>query len=81
MDSKNVERSERKFCELAGAVDAINTLKEELELRLNEARDDCVREVLDNVINLVDAHSIEFRRRQDDLRARLDKGIIDEPDQ
>jgi hypothetical protein len=81
MDSKELERSEREFCELIGAVDAINTLKKELELRLDEARDDCVREVLDNVINLVDAHCIEFRHRQDDLRACLDKGTIDEPEQ
>ena len=81
MDSKDVDRSEREFRELMGALDAINALKEQLELRLQEARDDCVREVLDNVITLVGAQGIEYRRRQDDLRLRLHPEKIDEPEQ
>lgn len=81
MNSKDVERSEREFCELMGALDAINALKEQLELRLQEARDDCVREVLDNVITLVGAQGIEYRRRRDDLRVRLQPGTINETEQ
>jgi hypothetical protein len=81
MHSKDVERSEREFCELMGALDAINALKEQLELRLQEASDDCVREVLDNVITLVGAQGIEYRRRRDDLRVRLQPGTINETEQ
>ena len=81
MNNKDVERLEREFCELMGALDAINALKEQLELRLQEARDDCVREVLDNVIALVEAQGIEYRRRRDDLHVRLQPGIIDESEQ
>ncbi|MCK4743844.1 MAG: hypothetical protein KAT25_08495 [Sulfuriflexus sp.] len=62
---------ERESHELTGAVDAISTLKEELELRLEEARDDCSREVLDNVIALVGAHSIEYQHRRTALRKKL----------
>ena len=58
---------ERECHELVGALEAINTLKEELELRLDEARDDCVREVLDNIITLISAQGSEYRRRKNDL--------------
>jgi|GEM_PF-696105 len=81
MNSKDVERSEREYHELMGALNATNVLKEELKLRLDEARDDCVREVLDNVIALVDAQCIEYRHRRDDLRVRLQPGTIDESEQ
>ena len=40
MNSKDVERSESEYHELIGALDATNMLKEELKLRLDEARDD-----------------------------------------
>jgi len=42
-------------------------LKEELKLRLNETRNDCVREVFDNIITLIDAQDSEYRRRKNDL--------------
>jgi len=71
MGNTDVGRLERKFNELIGALDAISALKEELELRLEEARDDCVREVLDNVIALVGAHSIEYQHRRIELRKQL----------
>ncbi len=71
MESADVVRLEYDLRELIGALDAINILKEELEHRLDEARDECVREALDNIINLVDAQSIEYQRRRDDLRMRL----------
>ncbi len=71
MESADVVRLEYDLHELIGALDAINILKEELEHRLDEARDECVREALDNIINLVDAQSIEYQRRRDDLRMRL----------
>ena len=74
MESTDVGRLEREFHELIGALDAISALKEKLELRLEEARDDCVREVLDNIIVLVDAQGIEYRRRRNELRARLQTG-------
>ncbi len=48
MESTDVRRLEREVHELTGALDAVSVLKEELELRLAEARDDYVREVLDN---------------------------------
>ena len=50
--------------ELIGAINAIRSLKEELELCLEKARADCVREVLDNVIALVGAQSIECQHRR-----------------
>ena len=71
MNNTDVERLEREFHELIGALGAIGALKEQLELRLGEARDDCVREVLDNVIALVSAHSIEYRHRGSELRKEL----------
>jgi len=67
MDNTEVKPTEQECHELAGALDAISTLKEELKLRLNEARDDCVREVFDNIITLIDAQDSEYRRRKDDL--------------
>jgi hypothetical protein len=51
-----------------GALGAISMLKEQLELRLQEARDDCVREVLDNVIALLATEQVEYQRRKDELR-------------
>jgi hypothetical protein len=80
MESTHVEPSEREFHELIGAHDAISALKEKLELRLEEARDDCVREVLDNIIALVDAQGIEYRRRKEELRTRLQVGTHDKPE-
>jgi len=71
MKSADVEQVERELLELNGALDAIYALREILELRQADARDDCVREVLDNVIFLVDAHEIEYRRRRDECRNRL----------
>ena len=62
---------ERELYELIGAFNVIGTLKEEVVLRLDEARDDCVREVLDNIISLLDAQSFEYRRRRDNLRENL----------
>jgi hypothetical protein len=78
MESADVGRLQREVHELNGALDTISTLKEELELRLEEARDDCVREVLDNVIALIDAQGIEYRRRREERRARLQSGTLDE---
>ncbi len=78
MESTDIEGLEREHYELVGAVDAISTLREELELRLGEARDDCVREVLDNVISLVDAHSIEYQHRKCELRKELGFENLDE---
>ena len=71
MVSTDVEGSDCELQELSGSLNAIDALKSELELRLEEARDDCVREVLDNIIALVDAREIEYRRRREELRARL----------
>ena len=71
MVGTNIGHLEREFHELIGALDTISALKEELELRMGEARDDCVREVLDNVIALVSAHSIEYQHRRSELRKEL----------
>lgn len=71
MASAATRRLEREFHELIGALDAISALKEELELRLDEARDDSVREVLDNVIVLVGAHIIEYQHRRSELSKEL----------
>jgi len=60
---------QREMCELNGAIEAITTLAKRLELRLNEARDDCVREALDNVLALVRAYEIEYQHRRQDLQA------------
>jgi hypothetical protein len=55
MEHDNAAR-EREMDELKGAIAALDTLQQKLELRLNEARDEGAREVLDNVIALVGAH-------------------------
>lgn len=74
MESKEAGRREREFHELTGALAAINVLQERLELRLNEARDDCAREVLDNVIALVSAYGIEYQHRRTELQTELGLG-------
>ena len=66
--SEEGSRREREFHELSGAIAAIEALQEILELRLNEARDDCVREALDNVIALVTAHGLEYQQRRHELK-------------
>jgi hypothetical protein len=62
---------EQDFHELTGAINAIGALKEGLELRLEEARDDCVREALDNVITLVGTQGIEYQHRRSELHKEL----------
>lgn len=79
VDSPDIERFKSEFSQLIGSLDVISTLKDELELRLDEARDDCVREVLDNIIALVDAQGIEQRCRLDDLREHLQQVGLNEP--
>ena len=71
MGNTEIRQVEREYYEAVGALDTINALKEKLELRLEEARDDCVREVLDNVIALVSAHSVEYQHRRGELRKEL----------
>lgn len=66
-----MNHEEQEFHELVGALDAIHTLREELELQLEEARDDCMREVLDNIIMLVNAQDVEYRHRRDELGAHM----------
>lgn len=68
VQSEEASRREREFHELSGAIAAIEALQEILELRLNEARDDCVREALDNVIALVSAHGIEYQQRRHEMK-------------
>jgi hypothetical protein len=60
---------EQEMHELNGAIAALATLQEKLALRLNEARDECAREMLDNVLALVAAHMSEYRHRSRDLQA------------
>lgn len=80
MESKDAGRLEREFHELIGTLDAISVLKEKLELLLEEARDDCICEVLDNIIALIDAQDIEYRHRQDGLRTHMQPGGLDVPE-
>lgn len=71
MASEETKQRQQEFHELTGALAAINTLQEKLELRLNEARDDSVCETLDNVIALVCAYGMEYQRRKMELHAAL----------
>ena len=71
VDSTGMGQQEQEYYELIGAINAISMLKEELELRLEEARDDCVREALDNAIALVGAQIIEYQHRRNELRKAL----------
>jgi hypothetical protein len=66
--NEQTDRNLQALYELNGALGAISMLKEQLELRLQEARDDCVREVLDNVIALLATEQVEYQRRKDELR-------------
>ena len=67
MEHDNAAR-EREMDELKGAIAALDTLQQKLELRLNEARDEGAREVLDNVIALVGAYTSEYRHRKRELQ-------------
>jgi len=67
---------QRELHELIGALNAISLLKDQLGLRLEEARDDCVREVLDNVIVLLGAQIIEYQHRRNKLRNALGFGSL-----
>ncbi|MEJ2406825.1 MAG: hypothetical protein P8171_21525 [Candidatus Thiodiazotropha sp.] len=60
---------EQEMHELNGAIAALDTLQQKLELRLNEARDEGAREVLDNVIALVGAYTSEYRHRKRELES------------
>lgn len=80
MDSTDTVRMKREYHEFIGACDAISTLKVELVSRLEEARDDDVHEVLDNIIALVDAQGLEYQRRRDELHAQLSPGSSDVAD-
>lgn len=77
MGSDEVARSQQAFHELNGAIAAIKTLREMLELRLGEARDDCVQEVLDNIIALVSAEEVEYQRRRNKLPSKPDNGSVE----
>ena len=67
MDNTGMRQAEREYHELLGAIYATNTLKEALELRLGEARDECAREALDNIISLIETQNSEYQRRKNDL--------------
>ena len=69
MEGENAAR-EQKMHELNGAIAALDTLREKLALRLNEARDECMREALDNVIVLVGAHAREYQNRRIELQTQ-----------
>lgn len=79
MKNNGREKLEHEFHALTGALDAIGALKETLELRLGEARDDCTREALDNIVALVDAQGIEYRRRRDECQMRLQSRMHRDP--
>jgi len=72
MTGNEVERRQDEICELNGALSVLDTLLERLDLRLNEARDDCVREARDNVVELVRAYEIEYQQRITDQQAALE---------
>jgi len=67
MESTDKGRLDCEVHKLNGALDAISRLREELELRLEEARDDCVRETLDNIITHVGSQIVEYQRRKKEL--------------
>jgi len=69
MEHDKAAARQRKIYEMNGALAALNILKEKLELRLNEARDQCTREALDNVISLVAAHTSEYQHRRREMQA------------
>ena len=60
MEHDNAARA-REMDELKGAIAALETLQQKLELRLNEA--------LDNVIALVGAYTSEYRHRKRELES------------
>jgi len=72
MTGNEAKRRQDEICELNGALSVLDILFEWLDLRLNEARDDCVREALDNVIELVRAYEIEYQHRKTDQQAALE---------
>jgi hypothetical protein len=68
----DMKQAEREYYEAVGALDAINILKDKLELRLSEARDECVREVWDNIIVLIESQYSEYHRRKEELREQME---------
>lgn len=71
MAGNEAERRQDEICELNGALSVLDILLERLDLRRNEARDDCMREALDNVIELVRAYEIEYQHRITEQQAAL----------
>ena len=67
MDKPELSKDEHECHEIHGALYTISMLKDELELRLHEARDNCAREVLDNSMALIDAKDREYRHRKNSL--------------
>lgn len=70
MHNTDAERLESELHELIGADNAISLLEQELNLYLGEAHDECVLEVLGDIITIVHAQGIEYRSRVEELRAR-----------
>lgn len=61
---------EKELREIAGAVNILDILKEEMAQWLEEAQDDSKHEALENVLNHIEALDLEYRQRREELEKK-----------
>lgn len=71
MDFKNKAALQDQLHEIAGAIDVLTLLREEMEQWLEEAQDDSKREALENVVGHLQAMEEEHKHRSASLKEKL----------
>jgi hypothetical protein len=71
MDSGSTADLHDQFQQLAGALDIIVLLREEMEQWLEEAQDDSKHETLENVVGHLLAMEDEYKHRSAELQVKL----------
>ena len=71
MSDESEDTLDQQLLKIDGALDVLFELREEFALWAEEAEDASKEEALENVLNHVEAVETEYKRRRDDLQARI----------
>ena len=71
MSDESEDTLDQQLLKIDGALDVLFELREEFALWAEEAEDPSKEEALENVLNHVEAVETEYKRRRDDLQARV----------
>lgn len=74
MASDDNAELERELHGIEGALELLDTLREEFAEWLEEAPDESQREALENVLGHIEALQLEYRTREEDARKDLEAG-------